>query len=86
MLIDTPAGLTGCTADVLRTADFALVPQQAEPLGVRSLPQMLSALQTLRQRGARLQLAGILLTMMQHGQHESAEVVRELRQSTPPRD
>jgi len=85
VLIDTPAGLTGCTADVLRIADFALVPQQAEPLGVRSLPQMLSALQALRQRGARLQLAGILLTMMQHGQHESAEVVRELRQIIPPR-
>jgi chromosome partitioning protein len=84
-IIDTPAGLAGYTGDVLRAVDYALVPQQAEPLGVRSLPQMLRALQQLRQRGARLELAGILLTMMQHGQHESAEVVRELRQIIPPR-
>ncbi len=85
LLIDTPAGLTGYTADVLRTVDAALVPQQAEPLGVRSLPQMLTALQSLRQQGAKLELAGILLTMMQHGQRESSEVVRELRQIIPPR-
>lgn len=85
LLLDTPAGLTGYTADVLRTVDAALVPQQAEPLGVRSLPQMLMALQALRQQGARLELAGILLTMMQHSQRESAEVARELRQIIPPR-
>jgi chromosome partitioning protein len=85
VIIDTPAGLTGCTADVLRVVDYALVPQQAEPLGVRSLPQLLGALQQLRQQGARIQLAGLLLTMMQHGQHESAEVGRELRQIIPPR-
>lgn len=85
VLIDTPAGLTGCTGDVLRVADYALVPQQAEPLGVRSLPQMLTALQKLRQQGARLELAGILLTMMQNGQRESSEVGRELRQIIPPR-
>ena len=85
VIIDTPAGLTGYTSDILRVVDYALVPQQAEPLGVRSLPQMLGALQQLRQQGARLQLAGLLLTMMQHGQHESAEVVRELRQIIPPR-
>jgi len=85
VLVDTPAGLTGYTGDILRTVDFALVPQQAEPLGVRSLPQMLQALQALRQQGAKLELAGILMTMMQYGQHESAEVVRELRQIIPPR-
>lgn len=85
VLIDTPAGLTGYTGDVLRVVDFALVPQQAEPLGVRSLPQMLTALQKLRQQGAKLELAGILLTMMQNGQRESSEVGRELRQIIPPR-
>ncbi|MGI8601678.1 MAG: ParA family protein [Verrucomicrobiales bacterium] len=85
VVVDTPAGLGGYTGDILRAVDYALVPQQAEPLGVRSLPQMLRALQYLRQQGARLELAGILLTMMQHGQRESAEVVRELRQIIPPR-
>ncbi len=85
VIVDTPAGLTGYTADVLRSADYALVPQQAEPLGVRSMPQMLQALTQLRQQGARIELAGILLTMMQHEQRESAEVVRELRQIIPPR-
>jgi chromosome partitioning protein len=50
VLIDTPAGLTGYTSDILRCVNYALVPQQAEPLGVRSLPQMLQALQAIRQR------------------------------------
>lgn len=84
-VVDTPAGLGGYTGDILRSVNYVVVPQQAEPLGVRSLPQMLRALQQLRQQGARMELAGILLTMMQHGQHESSEVVRELRQIIPPR-
>ncbi len=85
VMLDTPAGLTGYTPDVLRVADYALIPQQAEPLGIRSLPQMLQALQHLRANGSRVELAGILLTMMQTGQRESTEVVRELRQLIPPR-
>lgn len=85
IIVDTPAGLHGVTGDVLRIADWALVPQQAEPLGIRSIPQMLQGIQYLRQHGARVQLAGILMTMVQHDQRESVDVVRELRSLVPPK-
>jgi chromosome partitioning protein len=85
VLIDTPAGLTGYTGDILRCSDYVLVPQQAEPLGVRSLPQMLQAIHLLRQHGAKVEVLGILLTMMQHQVRESADLAVELRRIIPPR-
>lgn len=95
IIFDTPAGLTGSSGDVLRLADSVLIPQQAEPLGIRSIPQMLQAIQFLRNHGSKLEVAGILMTMVQADQKESTEVVRELRalvpsqllcQTTIPRD
>ena len=83
-IIDTAAGLAGYTADILRASDFALVPQQAEPLGLRSAPQILQAIQSIRNEGCRLELAGILLTMVQAELDDSADVVRELREIIPP--
>jgi chromosome partitioning protein len=83
-IIDTAAGLTGYTADVLRASDYVLVPQQAEPLGLRSVPQMLKAVQAIRDEGHHLEMAGILLTMVQSDVEDSANVVRELRQIVPP--
>lgn len=85
VLFDTPAGLTGSTGDVLRVCNHVIIPQQAEPLGVRSIPQILQAIQFLRARGTKLEVAGILLTMVQNDQRESADVVRELRTLLPAR-
>ena len=83
VIFDTPAGLTGSSADVLSLADSVLIPQQAEPLGIRSIPQMLQAIQYLRNHGSKLEVAGILMTMVQADQKESTEVVRELRSLVP---
>lgn len=85
ILIDTPAGLAGITGDVLRTADAVLIPQQAEPLGMRSIPQVLHAIQSLRSKGSPLEVAGILMTMVQQDQRESTDVIRELRSLLPAR-
>lgn len=84
ILFDTPAGLSGNSGDVLHVVDRVLIPQQAEPLGIRSIPQMLQAIQYLRNNGAKLEVAGILMTMVQPNQKESTEVVRELRSIIPP--
>lgn len=84
IMFDTPAGLTGIAGEVLQIADRVLIPQQAEPLGIRSIPQILQAIQFLRNNGAKLEVAGILMTMVQPNQKESAEVVRELRSIIPP--
>ncbi len=83
VIFDTPAGLGGLTGAVLQQVDFALVPQQAEPLGLRSVPQVLEALRYLRRNGSKIELAGILLTMVQADLPQAQEVVRELRSLLP---
>jgi len=83
VLIDTAAGLGDYSADALRVCDHVLIPQQAEPLGLRSLPQILKGIQQLRKQGKKLQVAGIVLTMVQADQKESAEVTREVRRIIP---
>src|SRR5262245_11413373 len=41
-VVDTPSGPSGPTVGVLRHADFAVVPLQAEPLALRTLPRILN--------------------------------------------
>lgn len=77
MVIDTASGLSGRTYSVLRTADQVLVPMQAEPLSVRTLQ---GVLETLAEVGDEtgLQLAGIVLTMVQSRDDISLETVQEI--------
>jgi chromosome partitioning protein len=80
VIFDTAAGVFGYTAQVLRCVDYVLIPQQAEPLGVRSIPQILQMIAHLREDKARLKVLGVLLTMMQADQAQCREVARELRE------
>ena len=82
-IIDTAAGLFGATADVLTAADAVLVPQQAEPLGIRSVPKMLEALAKMRIVNPKLNVLGVVLTMMQANLAESRESVQALRNLLP---
>lgn len=82
-LIDTAAGLFGATADVLSVSDAVLVPQQAEPLGIRSVPKMLEALTRMRIANPRLVILGVVLTMMQELLPESQESGKALRAMMP---
>jgi chromosome partitioning protein len=85
VIIDTPAGLHGITGHILRASDYVLVPQQAEPLGLRSIPQVLEGIRQLRRAGGRLELAGVVLTMVQPDLAESQQVSNELRNLLPGR-
>ncbi len=78
-LIDTPAGLFGPTADIIASSDAVLVPQQAEPLGIRSVPKMLEGLNRLRVIHPRLVVLGVLMTMVPSEMAESRESVMALR-------
>lgn len=82
-LIDTPAGLFGLTADVICSCDSVLVPQQAEPLGIRSVPKMLEGLNRLRVIHPGLIVLGVVLTMVQQDMEESRESVKALRNLLP---
>jgi len=84
LLIDTAAGLTGVSEAVVKGSDYVIVPQQAEPLAVRSLPHLLETLARFRSEGAAVKVAGILLTMVMEDQEMSRKVTTELRQMLPP--
>jgi chromosome partitioning protein len=83
-LIDTAAGLFGVTGDVISSSDAVMIPQQAEPLGIRSLPKLFESLSRLRIMNPRLSVLGVCLTMVQHELAESAEAAAALRQLLPP--
>ena len=82
-LMDTAAGLFGVTADVIACCDAALIPQQSEPLGVRSVPKMLEGLNRIRMLNPRLVVLGVALTMVQQDLAESREAAQALRQLLP---
>lgn len=83
-LIDTAAGLFSVTGDVIASSDAILIPQQAEPLGIRSIPKLLEGLNRLRVMNPRLTVLGVCLTMVQHDLAESTEAATALRQLLPP--
>ena len=84
IIADTAAGLMGHTREIIRQSDYALLPQQSEPLGVRSIMQLLEGITRLKKDDQSLvEVAGILLTMVDpHGQ-ESLQVATELRNLVP---
>ena len=83
VIVDTPAGVYGITGELLRFADHVLLPQQVEPLSLRSIPQMLKAVVGVE--GVRGQSAGasVLLTMLQEDEPESLELAGEIRGMLP---
>lgn len=82
-LIDTAAGLFGVTGDVIASSDAIMIPQQAEPLGIRSVPKLLEGLNRLRVMNPRLNVLGVCLTMIQNDLAESSEAAAALRQLLP---
>jgi chromosome partitioning protein len=79
VLVDTPAGLGAPTRAALVGTDFVLVPVQAEPLGLRSLQQVLRVLDHVRAReNPKIALLGILLTMVELRREGSREVAESL--------
>lgn len=82
-IVDTAAGLFGSTADILSSSTGVLVPQQAEPLGVRSVPKILEALARMRVVNPGLQVLGVVMTMVQQHLAESRESVDALRSILP---
>jgi chromosome partitioning protein len=83
-LLDTAAGLFGITSDVVASADAILIPQQAEPLGIRSVPKLLEGLTRLRIMNPRLNVLGVCLSMVQPELAESHQIAAALREVLPP--
>ena len=83
VILDTAAGLNGMSEAVIKACDYVILPQQAEPLAVRSVPHMLETFSRFRAEGAGVRVAGILLTMVMPDNPISQKVVSELRALLP---
>jgi chromosome partitioning protein len=82
-LMDTAAGLFGVTNDIIAASDAMIIPQQAEPLGIRSVPKLLEGLNRLRIINPRLNVLGVCLTLLQRDLAESTEAASALRELLP---
>lgn len=82
-IVDTPAGVYGITGELLRFADHVLLPQQVEPLSLRSIPQMLKAVVGVEGVRGQTPPANVLLTMLQEDEPDSVELAGEIRGMLP---
>ena len=83
-ILDTAAGVGTLSRAIFAASSHLLLPQQAEPLGLRSLPTLLQALTRLREQGATFEVLGIVLSMLKLGAATSENAAADLRRIAPP--
>jgi chromosome partitioning protein len=85
VILDTPSGLHGPTEGILRSCSHVLVPQQCEPLALRSLMltvDFLNQLQTENEDACSL--VGVVLTMADSEVEDTTKIVEEIKRVLPP--
>jgi len=81
IFLDCPPSLGPLTVNALAAADHVLVPVQAEYYALEGLAQLVKSVELVRARlNPRLQIGGVLLTMLDGRTKLSAEVADEVRQ------
>jgi len=81
IFLDCPPSLGPLTVNALAAADQVLVPVQAEYYALEGLSQLVKSVELVRGRlNPRLQIGGVLLTMLDGRTKLSAEVADEVRQ------
>ncbi len=78
VLVDTPSGFSGASMGALRAADLAVSPLQAEPVALRTLPQLLAVIAALRDEGRKISLAALVICMLQQRNSDSLAVAEEV--------
>ena len=80
VFLDCPPSFGPLTVNALAAADRLLVPVQAEYYALEGLSQLLESVQLVRARlNRRLELAGVLLTMVDNRTRLAADVTDEVR-------
>ena len=80
IFLDCPPSLGPLTVNALAAADQVLVPVQAEYYALEGLSQLVKSVELVQARlNPRLQIGGVLLTMLDGRTKLSAEVVDEVR-------
>lgn len=82
VLIDCQPGLNDQVRAILAGVDHQLVPQQCEPLSLRSLVPFVTA--CVKACGDRSRFAGVLLNMIDSQDPRASKLAAELRQMLPP--
>ncbi|MEZ4224870.1 MAG: ParA family protein [Polyangiaceae bacterium] len=77
VLVDTPAGVTGPAAAAAAAAGNVLIPLQAEPLSLRTLPRVLECVGHWRSQGKQISVAGVVLTMSAFRNETALAVLEE---------
>lgn len=83
VLVDTSSGMYGLTLEVLRQVRYLLVPLQAEPLALRTIAQVLQSIGGLREEGAPIELAGVVVTMFNSQQSIPVAITEEVWDRLP---
>ena len=85
VFLDCPPSLGPLTVNALAAADRVLVPVQAEYYALEGLSQLVRSVELIRARlNPRLQIGGVLLTMVDGRTKLSAEVAAEVRRHFGP--
>src|SRR5258708_27313261 len=78
VVLDTPSGLHGPTEGILRNVSHVLVPQQCEPLALRSLMLTVDFLNQLQNDDdTGCSLVGVVLTMSDAAVPDTKPIVEE---------
>lgn len=84
VVLDTPSGIGLIARAALAVSDFALIPFQTGSLALRSIGQVLRAVEHVRSReNPRLRLLGILPTMVEKSEPGSLRILGELWSGFP---
>jgi chromosome partitioning protein len=85
VILDTPSGLHGPTEGILRKCSHVLVPQQCEPLALRSLMMTVDFLNQLQTENEEsCSLVGVVLTMADPNVEDTKKIVEEIKRVLPP--
>ena len=84
-VVDTPCGFGGITEGAMRAATHIVSPVQAEPIALRSIPQLLEMVRSLANDGVKARVIGFIITMLQSDDEQSMAVAREIADMFPPR-
>jgi chromosome partitioning protein len=80
VFVDSPPSLGPLTVNALAAADRVLVPVQAEYYALEGLAQLVRSVELVRARlNPRLELAGVVLTMVDRRTKLAADVAHEVR-------
>lgn len=82
VVVDTPAGMFGPTAAILRAATHVVGVLQAEVLAARSFERFYAGLAALPE-GQRPKVAGVVLNMLQTRHHASLGVFQDALENVP---